>query len=319
MERYAPTIKDLAPRDMVSRVDAARGARGPRRRPEQGLRLPRPHPPRRKGRSRRSCPTSPSSRAPTSASSRSPSPCRCSRRRTTRWAASRPTSTPRCCATTTTSSPASTPPASARACPCTAPTASAPTRCSTSTCSASAGPARRRRVRADRRARRPARGSAGATRSSTWSSELRSSTGAERVAVLRKEHAGDDGPQRAGLPHRGDARSRPSSDIAGAASARYQNVSHPGQGQALQHRPARGDGARASCSTSPRLVSSARSSARRAAAATSARTTPTRDDDELHAAHHGLPPRRAPMAATTSSSTGSRSSITHYQPMERKY
>ena len=45
MERYAPTIKDLAPRDMVSRADGARGARGPRRRPEQGLRLPRPHPP----------------------------------------------------------------------------------------------------------------------------------------------------------------------------------------------------------------------------------------------------------------------------------
>ena len=45
MERYAPTIKDLAPRDMVSRVDGPRGARGPRRRPEQGLRLPRPHAP----------------------------------------------------------------------------------------------------------------------------------------------------------------------------------------------------------------------------------------------------------------------------------
>ena len=45
------------------------GARGPRRRAAQGLRPARLHPPRRRGASTRSCPTSPSSPAPTSASS----------------------------------------------------------------------------------------------------------------------------------------------------------------------------------------------------------------------------------------------------------
>ena len=47
MERYAPTIKDLAPRDMVSRamVQEVREGRGAG--PQQGLRLPRPHPPAR--------------------------------------------------------------------------------------------------------------------------------------------------------------------------------------------------------------------------------------------------------------------------------
>jgi succinate dehydrogenase / fumarate reductase flavoprotein subunit len=45
MERYAPTIKDLAPRD------GAGGVGGPRRGTEQGLRLHRRHPPRR-GRAR---------------------------------------------------------------------------------------------------------------------------------------------------------------------------------------------------------------------------------------------------------------------------
>ena len=45
MERYAPTIKDLAPRDMVARamVQEVREGRGAG--PRQGLRLPRPHPP----------------------------------------------------------------------------------------------------------------------------------------------------------------------------------------------------------------------------------------------------------------------------------
>ena len=36
MERYAPTIKDLAPRDMVARAMANEVARGPRRRARQG-------------------------------------------------------------------------------------------------------------------------------------------------------------------------------------------------------------------------------------------------------------------------------------------
>ena len=92
MERYAPTIKDLAPRDMVSRamVQEVREGRGAG--PHKDYVLPRPHPPAGASRSRRSCPTSPSSPAPTWASTRSPSWCRCSRPRTTRWAASRRTS-----------------------------------------------------------------------------------------------------------------------------------------------------------------------------------------------------------------------------------
>ena len=49
MERYAPTIKDLAPRDIVARCMAQEVARGPRRRPAPGLRATRLHPPRRRG------------------------------------------------------------------------------------------------------------------------------------------------------------------------------------------------------------------------------------------------------------------------------
>jgi len=85
MERYAPTIKDLAPRDIVSRcmvqeVEEGRGA-GPTRTTcfwtarTWGRRFSRP-----------SCPTSPSSPARISASTRSSSPSRSCRRRTTRWA-----------------------------------------------------------------------------------------------------------------------------------------------------------------------------------------------------------------------------------------
>ena len=56
MERYAPTIKDLAPRDIVARVDGQRGPRGPRLRPEQGLRAARPDPPASRRTSTPSCP-----------------------------------------------------------------------------------------------------------------------------------------------------------------------------------------------------------------------------------------------------------------------
>ena len=48
MERYAPTMKDLAPRDMVSRVDLPGDPGGARHR-RQGLRPPRRPPPRPQG------------------------------------------------------------------------------------------------------------------------------------------------------------------------------------------------------------------------------------------------------------------------------
>ena len=122
-------------------LHAAGGRGGPRRRPAPRLRAAGLHAPRAPRCSRRSCPTSRSSPAPISASTRSSSRCPSCPPRTTPWAASRRTTTPRCSRTTRPSSPASTPPASARASRCTGRTASAPTRCSTSTSSASA-PAR---------------------------------------------------------------------------------------------------------------------------------------------------------------------------------
>ena len=97
MERYAPTIKDLAPRDMVARAMATEVREGRGGGPGQGLRLPRPDAPAARSRSTPSCRTSPSSPAPTSASSPTPSRSRSTRPRTTRWAASRPTSRARCC------------------------------------------------------------------------------------------------------------------------------------------------------------------------------------------------------------------------------
>ena len=113
MERYAPTVKDLASRDVISRamyleMRDGRGIDGKRYlyldvRPETVnkyaaqrwthlARTARPTTSPAK-RSWPSCPTSSISAAPTWASTRSPSRCRSSRRRTTPWAASRPTST----------------------------------------------------------------------------------------------------------------------------------------------------------------------------------------------------------------------------------
>ncbi len=110
MERYAPSAKDLASRDVVSRVDDDRDSRRPRRRSEKGPHLPAPRPSRSGGAGgtaarhlgiRRA--SSPASTSPASRS-RSCRPC------ITTWAACRPTSTPRSSpartATTISSSPA---------------------------------------------------------------------------------------------------------------------------------------------------------------------------------------------------------------------
>ncbi len=52
MERYAPSAKDLASRDVVSRSMTHRDPRGARRRQEQGPHLPAPRPPRSEGAAR---------------------------------------------------------------------------------------------------------------------------------------------------------------------------------------------------------------------------------------------------------------------------
>ncbi len=100
--------------------------------------------------------------------------------------------------------------------------------------------------------------------------QLRDSNGTERIAALRKEL--QDEMDRNAQVFRTDESlekvTRPSTGCASATERR-----DPRQGPAVQHRPARGDRARASCSTSPRSSSSRPATARRAAAATCATTT----------------------------------------------
>ena len=92
MERYAPTIKDLAPRDVVSRSIYQEIKEGSGIGPKGDyLHLDLTHLDPRC--SRRSCRTSPSSLASTSRSNPRASRCRSSRRPTTRWEASRRMST----------------------------------------------------------------------------------------------------------------------------------------------------------------------------------------------------------------------------------
>jgi succinate dehydrogenase / fumarate reductase flavoprotein subunit len=114
MEKYAPTVKDLASRDVVSRaiyleIMAGNGSmakttststpdrnRSTSLRPSMGARQPTANRSTSMPRtSRANCPTLPTSAAPTWTSIRSSSPCPSSRRRTTPWAAFRPTSMPK--------------------------------------------------------------------------------------------------------------------------------------------------------------------------------------------------------------------------------
>ncbi len=121
MERYAPTIKDLAPRDIVARsmanevregrgagpnkdyvlLDLTHRARAHRRQAARHHRV-RPHLPRCGALHRA---------------------VRSTRPRTTPWAGCRRTSRPRCCANNTEVVPGCMPPARSPACPSTAPTA----------------------------------------------------------------------------------------------------------------------------------------------------------------------------------------------------
>ena len=127
MERYAPTLKDLAPRDMVARAMYHEIKRGPRYGPNKDY-VHLDSPPGAEVTSKPSCPTSPSSPASIWAWSRYTEPVPIYPPRTTRWAAFRPTSTARCCATTPMPCPACSRPANAPASRCTAPTGWAPTR-----------------------------------------------------------------------------------------------------------------------------------------------------------------------------------------------
>ena len=148
---------------------------------------------------------------------------------------------------------------------------------------------------------------------------LRHNAGTERIAVLRKTLQ-DEMDRKAQVFRTDQSLSevhgrhrRPSRALPERARRR--------QGQALQHRPARGCGARASCSTSPRSSSSPRATARRAAAATCATTTPS-------ATTRTTCSTRWPTCRGDAQSSHPEDHIrldwkpvviTRYQPMERKY
>ena len=179
--------------------------------------------------------------SPTSTSRRSRS--RSCRPSTTRWAASRPTSTARSwrrrTATRTRSSTASTRSANAPASPCTAPTASAPTRCSTCSCSAarpattsSRRPARRESQQAAAgRRRRPLARAPGAPRRRDVGGEYAQDV-ANDIRATMQAHCGvfrNAGAAR----RRRRARSRSSRE-------RVQRHRARGQEQGVQHRARRG-------------------------------------------------------------------------------
>ena len=95
MERYAPSAKDLASRDVVSRAMTIEIREGPRRRAEQGPHLPAPRPSRSEGAARAAAGHLRNRRASSPASTSPASRSRCCRRSTTTWAASRRTITAR--------------------------------------------------------------------------------------------------------------------------------------------------------------------------------------------------------------------------------
>ena len=222
------------------------------------------------------------------------------------------TITGKCCATTPPWCPACTRPASARVCRCTAPTGWAPTRCWTSTCSAVAPASPRPTTRWDTTTS-PCR----PTRPPWWSLGRRDPLRARQRARRRhpRRPATVDGQQRRGVPHRGNTQ---------AGADRYpraQGALRPNHGarqrQTLQQRPAgsdraglfartcRGDGGRR---PQPQGVP------RRACP----RGLPQPRRHQLHAPHHGL------QAGHRSAQSDIRLDYkpvvqTRYQPMERKY
>ena len=319
MERYAPTIKDLAPRDMVARamVQEVREGRGAG--PDKDYvyldltHLPAAQIEDEAARHHRVLPHLPRRRPDHRAGAGLPDRALRDGRHPDR------TSTPRCCATTSTSSPACTPPASAPASRCTAPTAWAPTRCWTSTCSA-AGPASPPRSTPRRRLGRPAREAGRIHRVRRWSSGCCDSD-RRRSASATIRRAMQETMDFNAQVYRTEATLKQAlTDVAGAARRATRNVAIQDKGAAVQHRPARGG--RARLPARPRRGAGRRRAGpqgvpRRARP----RGLPDPRRRQLHAAHDGLPRGRTPDGSDTprSGSTTSRSTVTRYQPMERKY
>ena len=165
---------------------------------------------------------------------------------------------------------ACTPPVRSPACRCTAPTASAPTRCSTSTSSAAApaSPPRSTPPTADY-VELPENPEAMVSRDDRATARRRAApSGSPRSAGA----AGDDGRQRAGLPHRAarsSRRSRTSSARRATSTCRCRTRAS-GSTPTCSRRSSW-----ASCSTWPRCWSSRRWPATSPAAVTTARTTRT--------------------------------------------
>jgi succinate dehydrogenase / fumarate reductase flavoprotein subunit len=281
MERYAPTIKDLAPRDMVARaiyseIRQGRGC-GPERRP----RAARPH-----------------HLPPEVIDAKLPDITEFARTylgvepytegipiqptRTTPWAACRPTSTPRCCATTRRRARACSPPARSPACRCTAPTARHQLA------------ARHQRLRPPRRAvgrglrqlgrlRRPA----GHPERETLAllQRLKDGGGTELVAKIRDEL--QDTMDANASVYRTEATLKQAEvDIAGLKE-RYLRVGRRRPRQALQHRAARGR--RAGLPARPgRVPGRVGQGPQRVARRPLPRGLPDARRRQLHAPHHGV-------------------------------
>ena len=311
MERYAPTIKDLAPRDMVCRADPDRDPRGPGHRAEQGLRhLDLTHLPPEQIDAKLpditefvrtylglEPKTEPIPIQPTAHYAMGGIPTNIDGEVVVDAA--------------NTCFPASTPPASARASRCTAPTGSAPTHCSTSSCSAGGAggrwpsssqgaDARARGRRAPRTTSRPHRAAARRRRGGEKIADIRTTLQDEmmdKASVFRTEES---------LLRDARRPSRPEGALRAGRDRR--------QGRDVQLRPHRGARARLPARPGRGLVVSGRARTE-SRGAPLPRRPPDARRRQLAEAH------ARPARATTdrSASTTSRWSPGRYKPMERKY
>ena len=319
MERYAPTIKDLAPRDIVARAMANEVREGRGAGPEQGLRAARPDAPASRRTSTRSCPditefartylgvepyTEPVPVYPTAhyAMGGVPTNIEAEVLRDNTDVVPRPVRRRR----------------GRLRVACTAPTGWAPTRCSTSTCSAGAPASRPRSTPRPRRA-----SSCPRTPRAAVVAVLEEIRDAARRRARRghpQGAAGDDGPQRAGLPHRG---------VAEAGAGRHRGAA----GAVPPTSSVQDKGKRFNTDLLEavelgflldlaEVARRRRAGPQRVARRALPRGLPGPRRRELHAAHDGLPRAVADADGRRrrrSGSTTSPSSMTRYQPMERKY